>query len=178
MQTEPNPIEQSVVAFLATTDVQFSVRYVGFTNRDDWQCDEWKVTLKGLRLDTYFEFYTGLGHRAEATGIERQSAKWQFPGVTAKDVTTLTRYGRAYLAEVEKLRKPKEPSLASVLSSFILDSRAIDQSFNDWCDESGYDTDSRKALKTYEACCEQGQKLRKLFTAEQRSILETLLQDY
>lgn len=36
--------------------------------------------------------------------------------------------------------------------------------FIDWCDEYGYDTDSRKALTTYEAVCEEWREVRAFFT--------------
>lgn len=54
------------------------------------------------------------------------------------------------------------PDSASVISSLLLDSSALDQSFEDFCSEFGYDTDSRKAEATYRACKSSGEKLRKL----------------
>lgn len=74
--------------------------------------------------------------------------------------------------------RAKAPSAASVLHSLVLDGGAIDQSFDDWCDDYGYRNDSRKALATYSACCETGRKLRVLFTAEQRTFLADLLADF
>jgi hypothetical protein len=41
------------------------------------------------------------------------------------------------------------------------DSDACTMSFNEWCDNFGYETDSRKALSTYHACQENTEKLRK-----------------
>ena len=55
-----------------------------------------------------------------------------------------------------------EPQADSVLSSLLLDSSAIDQTFEDWCGEFGYDTDSRKAEKTYKACVKNGERLKRL----------------
>lgn len=57
--------------------------------------------------------------------------------------------------------RPKPPSLDDVLHSLVLDASACDQSFDDWCGEYGYDTDSRKALETYLACQDNATKLRK-----------------
>jgi hypothetical protein len=133
-------IETAVSEFIASAGVSYSVQLVGATKRDDWECDEWRVTLKSARADYTFPFYTGTGHR--------------------------------------KAGQPKAPHAASVLHSVVLDGGAIDLSFVDWCDEYGYDTDSRKALATYDECCESGRKLRKLFAAELREQLTQLLQDY
>ena len=45
----------------------------------------------------------------------------------------------------------------------MMDSGTCDQSFDDWCDNLGFDTDSRKALDTYLACQEQASKFRRTF---------------
>ena len=56
---------------------------------------------------------------------------------------------------------PKPPTLDDVLYSIIRDYEACEQSFADWCAMCGYDEDSRKALETYLACQNNGEKLRK-----------------
>ena len=59
------------------------------------------------------------------------------------------------------------------MCSLLLDGSAdFDaQSFEDWCADYGYDTDSRKASETYEACCDTGRKLRAAFTPDELSAL-------
>lgn len=47
------------------------------------------------------------------------------------------------------------PDLWGFINCVISDSDAIHMSFNDWCANFGYDSDSRKALKTYEDCQSQ-----------------------
>ncbi len=56
----------------------------------------------------------------------------------------------------------KEPTAADLLDCLALDSSGIDnaRSFEDWCSEYGYDTDSRKAEKTFKVCERQAQKLK------------------
>lgn len=46
------------------------------------------------------------------------------------------------------------PELADVLSSLVLDASCWDnaRTFEDFCDEFGYDPDSRSAERIYEAC--------------------------
>lgn len=66
-----------------------------------------------------------------------------------------------------------EPDAASVLDCIASDSSGIDgQSFEQWADDYGYDTDSRSAERTYNACISQASKLKK-FLGE--SVYETLL---
>ena len=54
-----------------------------------------------------------------------------------------------------------EPTLESVLSCLISDSYC-GSSFQDFCDNLGYDNDSRKAEKTFKATLKQTSKLKKL----------------
>lgn len=160
-------IENAVAELLGRAEVTFSVQLVGATKRDDWECDEWRITIKSDRADYSEAFYTGAGHRVD-TAASRM-AKAALKGASRNSIAW---------KKAEAMMVPQAPTAASFFHSFVLDGRAIDQSFLDWCDEYGYSEDSRKALKTYEACCESGRKLLKLFTHAQREELENLLQDY
>jgi len=56
-----------------------------------------------------------------------------------------------------------EPSMTDVLESLQCDASGRDgQSFEDWCSEFGYDTDSKRAEATYNACGQTVYKLRSL----------------
>jgi hypothetical protein len=55
------------------------------------------------------------------------------------------------------------PKRRDLLSCLALDATSGDQSFEDFCSDFGYDTDSRKAYATWEACRESGEKLRDVF---------------
>jgi hypothetical protein len=67
-----------------------------------------------------------------------------------------------------------EPTADEVLdclasdASFVVNSR----SFEDWCADLGYDTDSRKAEKTFKTCERQAERLQKFLGTE---YYETLL---
>lgn len=74
--------------------------------------------------------------------------------------------------------KPKAPQASDVLYCLLLDSQAANESFNDWCDNFGYSSDSISAFNTYQACCNTAKQLRNIFTAQQIQELQTLLQDY
>lgn len=55
-----------------------------------------------------------------------------------------------------------QPERADVIDCLMLDSDALDYSFQDWCDNCGYDSDSISALETYNECCKIGRKLMKM----------------
>ena len=66
-----------------------------------------------------------------------------------------------------------EPTVEEVLDCLAMDSQGVSgNSFEDWCDEYGYDTDSRKAHRTYRICDRQAEKLKALLGD---SAYETLL---
>lgn len=176
-------IRADVSAIVEHAFVTFYATYIGQTKRDKWECDEWRLTLKmefapGDSRIEHFEYFTGLGLRAEATPQIRAQARMSFPGLTQNDITRRTNWGRQYLAHVEYLRKPQAPHVADLLHSLILDSSAVSQSFESWCQEYGYDSDSRKAEATYRACQQNADKLAHIFNANDISALQTALQDY
>ena len=70
-----------------------------------------------------------------------------------------------------------EPTALDVLYSFIAD-LVNGESFEDWCGNLGYDTDSRKAEKVYLACLKQEENIKGMFTEAEIEELQKLLQDY
>lgn len=74
--------------------------------------------------------------------------------------------------------KPVAPSAADVMTALRNNAAAIEFSFFDWCAELGYDNDSIKALRAYEACCDTGEKLRALFSDAEREQIAEMLADY
>lgn len=66
---------------------------------------------------------------------------------------------------------------AQVIYSLIMDAQCSSESFEDFCFNCGYDTDSRKALDTYLACQESGRTVRKLLGKEYSDV-EAALADY
>jgi hypothetical protein len=67
-----------------------------------------------------------------------------------------------------------EPTTAMVLDSLASDASGCESagSFDNWASEYGYDTDSRKAERTYRACLTNARKLKAFLGAE---MYETLL---
>lgn len=66
------------------------------------------------------------------------------------------------------------PTAADVLGCLVMDSSGIDNgtSFEDWCAEYGYDSDSRKAEKTFKLCERQARKLRQFLGAAYDEAME------
>lgn len=71
----------------------------------------------------------------------------------------------------------RKPSKNDVLYSMLLDD-VSGISFHDFCMEFGYDDDSIKSLKVYEACQRETQALHDMFDYEEVEMLRELLEDY
>ena len=54
------------------------------------------------------------------------------------------------------------PDAAGVLYCLLADASYAGESFEDFCGNTGSDTDSRKALATYDACCALAPRVRRL----------------
>lgn len=103
-------------------------------------------------------------HAGETT---RDDGKWKCDACTV---------GRE--REEQMHLKPSAPVAAAVIYRLVMDSAAVDTSFKYWCDEYGYSSDSLSAFDTYRACCEIGEKMRRLFSGDEMSALRDMLQDY
>lgn len=176
MKTKPlSATESAVEAFVAgDCAITYSVTYTGKENRSGRECDGWRFTMKNQS----FEYFTGLGLREDVTAGTKKRAASYFPGLTEKDAAGQTMRGRRYLQRAQGLRKPQIPPIAGLLHSIILDSAATEHSFSSWCEDYGYDSDSRKALTTYEACRRGFDKLRMVFTPAQIAHIQELLREY
>jgi hypothetical protein len=134
---------------------------------DNWQetADAWAITCKGIT----FDYYTGIGHRV------MKGTLWHADKLEYKRLknANLTECGFTKFLE---LTKPVAPKPTDLIYSLIADASACEESFEDWCSNFGYETDSRKALETYLACQASGEKLRKL--GLKLDILREALQDY
>jgi len=95
-------------------------------------------------------------------------------GASAMHVRPQIQVDKWILAECTE---PTPPDAATVLDCLASDSSSYDnaRNFDDWCSEFGYDSDSRKAERTYRICGEQAKALRHfLGNDEYRHLLENV----
>lgn len=128
--------------------------------------------LLNIKIDVLKAFKTEKDMNDE---WRKRANKWQ---------VRLVYFGKEYVTDfymgsglVDKMNKPKKPTKKDVLYSLIM-SDVSDMNFNDFCNEFGYDNDSIKALKIYEACQKETKAYYNMFDEEEREILGELLQDY
>jgi len=68
----------------------------------------------------------------------------------------------------------KEPTAADVIACVVSDARGIDycRSFEDWCSDYGYDTDSRKAERIFKVCERLAKSLKRFLAGEYEGLLQ------
>lgn len=129
-----------------TAQAQF-VRYV---SEGKWPHFEWSIQFKDIKEP--FTYKTGIGHGIRGAAEKRDPSK-------------------SYV-QVEGFGFAEVPNLISVLQSLLMDAEAASDTFEDFCLNLGYDTDSRRALETYLECQKTAVKLRALrLTDKQKEVL-------
>lgn len=106
----------------------------------------------------------------------------------AKPIASIKKTGKPYVVVnlpehmyPQQLRKPgsvlptmacPKPTLEDVLYCLFNDASALETCFEDWACEYGYDIDSRKALAIYQACVDNGLKLRSALGKDYHTVKE------
>lgn len=175
----PSKTEQKVIDYLASQfNFASNIAYGGEGISDQWAHDKWLITIsksktitsggiKQNKVTEQFEYKTGFGHRYlqpfAVTEVKRYKLK---PGTLAYSSATSNSY---YI---------KQPQIAAVLYCLLSDAAACNESFSNWCENFGYDSDSISAFNTYQSCEKTNKQLNNLFNREQLQTLRDLLQDY
>jgi hypothetical protein len=185
MRTIPEQ-DLQVAEFLKSINVNYSVKWVGIAGEKTSfsGSDQWQITFKKAgKFSESFDFYTGSGHRINNIGLSLSPANKRYIE-SVKAVTGLL-LGIERDSKREKLVKnvfvqsyAVTPTQASVLYCLLLDAESGSLSFDDFCSDFGYDSDSISDFKTYQACMAITKQVQKLFTSSERQQLQELLQDY
>lgn len=80
----------------------------------------------------------------------------------------------AYAEAIDAAAKAYRPNLSDVLDNLASDAATVDSAgrFEDWADELGFDSDSRRAESIYDTCRAQAHKLRDFLGGD---VFESLL---
>lgn len=175
MTTEPVHESLTIDQFISRHGITLEAVKVPLieTWEGDKNAQSWRYTLKCGGRKMSGTFTKGSAHRVWRRGWsgEYDRPKGAIPGRRAQLPWSPSKYDRnAYLAWSE----PEPPTVSEVLDSLAVDVSSIDQPFEDWAQEYGFDTDSRKAEHMYEACRKEYYELRRLLGVRD---LETLLND-
>lgn len=168
-------IRTAVDALLAAGRIEFTAVCVGKDTKDEWEHFAWRVTFDKPNSPRFaVDYKTGLGRLNPATPAQLRQADAKYPEPRLPG----TVYGREYPKYLNSMRTPKPPTATDVLASLCLDGQAIGQSFEDWCDDCGYNTDSRKALDIYMLCQTNAERLCAVLGGALMAQIVELVQDY
>lgn len=129
----------------------------------------------GVRSIIKTEYHMGIGHVPGFSSMKFTTDVWRDLKETFKDgkvSKTRNLFGRTNAV-------PILPELRDVMCCLLMDASVLDySSFEDWANEYGYDTDSRKAETTYRQCIETALKLRNALGDLRLEQLRNAYRDY
>lgn len=107
---------------------------------------------------------------------KKTAIKWQVKLVYFNKVYVTDFYMGSGL--VDKMGRLKKPTKEDVLYSMMILDDVKNMNFSDFCDNFGYNEDSIKDFKIYEACLRETKAYYNMFDSEEREALRELLEDY
>lgn len=130
-----------------------NVKHVALVTREpngkpvEWAHDAWRVTVTRGKQSWSTDYQSGIGHRKMDRAVERNG--WERFYTDARGGI---HFRNAEDVAEQGFSKPVPPSAADVLSCVLSEACSGEDTFEAFCDDMGLDTDSRKALATWEAC--------------------------
>lgn len=145
--------------------------FIGVDKTGDWYNFKWEIKINS-KYST--EYRLGLGHCT----TKMPSNKKMYKSIVKSQIS------EAHLIEILKAKKNsrvsswdaeqvrmlwvKIPTVKEILYALATDASLAEGTFKDFCDNLGYDSDSRKALDIYLRCQETHNMLRMLKLDTQR----------
>lgn len=104
------------------------------------------------------------GDKAAPWGDRQEN--WNNHIITVKNITTGKRTSFEFWASIMHPEIQTEDDLLNAFECFVSDALSGENSFEDFCNEYGYDTDSRSAERTHKACVKSNQKLKGIYAGD------------
>ncbi len=181
MKQEISTYEQQALDLLDKLGIKLEVTYLGYKKHfedDKEERDCYRMTLTRGRRSASFDF----GNSIANSGIKivnknngKVMRQYRFDPKYIKngkfDESGFKLKSGWQFASCDKIVLPKAPGAYDLLASIT---KYEVGSFEDFCGEFGYDTDSRRAEKTYEAVKEEYAKVCSIFTDEEMEQLQEI----
>jgi hypothetical protein len=169
---------QTVAESMGISIVCEFVPYRDYT-AEDWKANrmlQWncRIMRQGYSASPNFDYFQGIGH----LGISPFFARHLHTNRLSIDMEQRLRvtFATGRYADQRDCCMTRTalvpPTLADVLSCLLMDSIAIGYSFDQFCSEFGYDTDSRKAYDTYNACRDAATRLLQIMSLAELASLQ------
>lgn len=129
---------------LALTSIHMGVDEEEVINKQRFVRDHWRVTISYNGKSYSTEYHTGTGSRKLITQVKKEGNRY-YNRIAGQFKTELEACKAQWLKLID-------PTLADVMHNLLSDGSCVEGTFEDFCSEFGYDTDSRRALDTYLTC--------------------------
>lgn len=164
--------EGMAMAFLNGTKTEFTAEFVKtdkYFPEDKCQRDIYKITLKRGKREFSFLFGQSL---ADSSYYKDKDTKGEYLlDGSERNCFSSRKYAQKFLDEFcfkMNGKKPSEYDVLAGLTNFDVGS------FENFCLEFGYDTDSKKAEKTYQAVLKEFEMVRQLWSDKEIEILQEI----
>jgi hypothetical protein len=174
----------AIDALLARLNIKYSATFVpqsvSRNAAEPRPCLNWVITLQGPKGPPMLvQYMQGIGHVPD------------YPSTFGRETYEQREKRLAYERAAETGRSPKYwrnfgivltaplpvPHASEIIYSLLMDDPR-NQTFDEWCQEYGMDTDSRKAEESYRQCCRQTQDAQRIFGNEVLNEARLILEDY
>lgn len=161
MSTETATVDAIIAdAKLAMSAKHVPSEYDPKAGKDVFQGIKWACMFQTPRGEMSVPFTQGIGHLPD--DVYRPTWSRGFTNGELDKINHALKTG--YVGNSSRRLAP--PSIYDVLSCLFSDADALESTFEDWCGNFGYDSDSRKAESTFKACRETGLDLLRILGAE------------
>lgn len=158
--------QQQALDFLKKADAKMEIRFLGLANNPNWKEKDvyrntYDVTITTLKGFMKVTFYDSL-HNTEISKLTVEDYAKRLYRAEYSILRPHERNDvRLKLKQEQEKAKPNEYDILACLTKYD------PGTFEDFCDEFGYDEDSRSAEQIYLACIKEYKQLTRIFTAEQ-----------
>jgi hypothetical protein len=176
METTISTYEQQAIDFLNKTNCTIEIKFLkhGKHFQDDKEeRDIYEITLKRGGRSYTFNFGQSIVNSGfyVMLGKQRINLDRKLIGDSAIHGKIKMNYNYDYMQGRDKIFYPKAPTAYDILACVTKHEVGT---FEDFCSEFGYDTDSRKAEKTYQAVKEEYLNISRLFNEDELAELQEI----
>lgn len=178
--------KQEIAALIQSFGITYKAVFVPFSqsrNKNEKHFSlNWLVTIERGSQSITTDYMQGIGHLAGYShAAASKLAEYNNVKHAAESGKWDARHNKAGFRTTPQLywNKIPAPELVDVMYSLVMDSDVLNYSgFEDWASNFGYDTDSREAEKTYQACLKIALELRAMIGNSGIEKLQEAFQDY
>lgn len=173
--TTTTDYQQQANDFLQSTNCEFSATYLRtgkYFHSDKEERDIYNITLKRGSRSFTFTFGASLNDSGFYYTINKRKVNIDRKDIATKDLKfKIKMKDHSFMPQIDTIHYPIAPTTYDVLASLT---KCDIGTFENFCSEFGYDTDSKTAEKTYLAVKNEYNQLCALFTDAEIELMQEI----